>query len=445
MLKRALMSLLLTSALAAGAIVAGGVPASAAPAPPRPDVTFSTAPDALSRYQGQVVCDPSEKPGPTAMRELLRRTYGVANAGGTGRDCGQGGRSEHKEGRAYDWMLDVGDPKEKEIADSFVAWLTGKDSKGVQAGNARRLGIMYVIWNKRIWGSYSGGWEAYTGSQPHTDHVHMSFSWDGAFKRTSWWTGTAVTRPDYGPCQVYIGEPIPRPTASTPNYAPCAPPVPRIAGVVTGDFNGDGRTEMGTYRGGQFVLRVSGRDIRFSYGRAGDVPVAGDWNGDGTDGIGVFRDGTWYVRNTLSSGPSWKTFTYGRAGDTPVVGSWDGRAVGVGVVRDAEWILRTGVGAGPATVRATYGKPSDLPVVGDWDGDGREGLGVYRGGTWVLAHDARGASPRQTVRFGHAEAIPAVGDWNGDRRTTLGVVRLTEFVWSDDLGAAQRRTSGVPF
>ena len=56
---------------------------------------------------------------------------------------------------------------------------------------ARRLGIQYVIWNKRIWGSYnaSAGWRAYTGANKHTDHVHISFTWAGANMNTSFWTG----------------------------------------------------------------------------------------------------------------------------------------------------------------------------------------------------------------------------------------------------------------
>jgi peptidoglycan hydrolase-like protein with peptidoglycan-binding domain len=66
---------------------------------------------------------------------------------------------------------------------------------------ARRFGIMYIIWNKKMWRAYDPGrgWAAYTGSSPHTDHIHFSFSWDGADKRTSWWTGKAVTTADPGP------------------------------------------------------------------------------------------------------------------------------------------------------------------------------------------------------------------------------------------------------
>ena len=51
---------------------------------------------------------------------------------------------------------------------------------------------MYIIHDRRIWGSYRAteGWRPYVGANPHTDHVHFSSSWAGAHKRTSWWDGT---------------------------------------------------------------------------------------------------------------------------------------------------------------------------------------------------------------------------------------------------------------
>jgi hypothetical protein len=59
----------------------------------------------------------------------------------------------------------------------------------------RRLGVMYIIYNRRIWASYRAeeGWRPYVGANPHTDHIHFSFSWAGARKQTSYWDGTPVT------------------------------------------------------------------------------------------------------------------------------------------------------------------------------------------------------------------------------------------------------------
>ena len=53
-----------------------------------------------------------------------------------------------------------------------------KGPDGKSAYWARRLGIMYIGYNKRIWGSYraSEGWRKLSNSNPHTDHVHFSFS-----------------------------------------------------------------------------------------------------------------------------------------------------------------------------------------------------------------------------------------------------------------------------
>lgn len=44
------------------------------------------------------------------------------------------------------------------------------------AGDARLTGGGYVIYNRRITTSNFAGWAAYTGSNPHTKHVHTSFS-----------------------------------------------------------------------------------------------------------------------------------------------------------------------------------------------------------------------------------------------------------------------------
>ncbi|GKQ39634.1 hypothetical protein [Streptomyces sp. A012304] len=53
---------------------------------------------------------------------------------------------------------------------------------------------MYMIWNRRIWMANrpGAGWQPYRGANPHTDHVHFSFSWAGARKETSWRKGPVV-------------------------------------------------------------------------------------------------------------------------------------------------------------------------------------------------------------------------------------------------------------
>ena len=103
--------------------------------------------------------------------------------------------SEHKEGRAWDWAIPA-TTKDRATAQHVVDWLSADN--GVMA---RRFGIMYIIWDRHIWGVYrpQDGWRPYSGESAHTDHVHFSFSWDGAEKRTSWWTGVPVTVAGPGP------------------------------------------------------------------------------------------------------------------------------------------------------------------------------------------------------------------------------------------------------
>ncbi|MFC5380366.1 VCBS repeat-containing protein [Aquipuribacter nitratireducens] len=416
---------LVACAVAAVAVLAvGAAPASAAPAEPRPAFTFSTLPEAPSRYQGQVSCDPREKPGVTALRAVLKATYGYANSGGSVRSCSQGGQSEHKEGRAYDWMRDVAVPEQKAMADAFVAWATGPDPRGVAGGNAHRMGVQYLIWNKRIWNARSG-WKAYTGSSPHTDHVHVSLSWDGAWKRTSWWDGTVVTRFDQGPCQFFVGEPA-RPY-SAPNYSPCPDPIPRVAGTFAADFDGDGRDEVGTYHSGRFVVRTASGLVSVPFGQPGDLPVAGDWDGDGRAGIGVFRGGTWYLRQTLTSGQPQVSFTSGRAGDRPVVGDWDGNGTDeVAVFRSGTWFVRVSTRPTAVTRTVVWGQAGDRAVAGDWDRDGADDLGLVRSSTWYLAADASASRLFRQVRFGWTNGLPVAGDWDGDGRDTFGSLKMAE-------------------
>ncbi|MEJ7764577.1 MAG: hypothetical protein WKF86_03685 [Acidimicrobiales bacterium] len=196
-------SALATVALAVAVLL--GATATAEAAPPSAAVwpnapAFPSTIDPLASYVGQTTCDPTAKPGALALRDLLEATYPVTTSLGIGRDCSIGGQSEHKEGRAYDWGVNAFDPYQKALADNFLGWLLAPDSYGNVNAMARRMGLMYVIWNRQVWKSYgtNRGWQAYTGANPHTDHVHFSLSWDGAYKRTSWYSPPTPVVPDIG-------------------------------------------------------------------------------------------------------------------------------------------------------------------------------------------------------------------------------------------------------
>ncbi|GAA3937167.1 hypothetical protein GCM10023085_18190 [Actinomadura viridis] len=172
----------------------GVVPAHAAPGTPN----FGPGIEGYAGYDGQDTCDPVAKPGVSGFRDLLNRAYGSHTAYIT-RACDVGGTSEHKEGRALDYMLDVNDGADRAVADDVLSWLLATDQYGNRHAMARRLGVMYIIWNRRIWKAYeaSSGWQSYSGSNPHTDHIHVSFGWAGARKQTTWWSAPS------GPANVY--------------------------------------------------------------------------------------------------------------------------------------------------------------------------------------------------------------------------------------------------
>jgi hypothetical protein len=176
--------------------------------PLRPGRATGPEIEPLPSYQPQTTCDPTPKPGAVALLDLLLRAYPGTRNLGIIRECHVGGTSEHKEGRALDWGVSALDPAEKAKADELIAQLLATDVHGNVAALARRLGVMYLIWDQRIW-TPKGGWQPYSGSSPHTDHVHISLTREGAQKLTSYWTGV-VAHPSSGPWTPPVPAPSPR-------------------------------------------------------------------------------------------------------------------------------------------------------------------------------------------------------------------------------------------
>ena len=181
-----------------------GLPAAAVPTVPR---ALPEGYDVAPTYEGQGQCDPTAKPGTQAVADLIKLTYGASQTVWIPRACDVGGQSEHKEGRALDWMTSVRDAQQRANAEAFLAWLLGPDQFGTPYGNAMRMGVMYIGWNDRIWRGYdtTRGWTELKGcfATPasgsdtvcHRNHIHISFTWDGASGRTSFWDGTPMDGP----------------------------------------------------------------------------------------------------------------------------------------------------------------------------------------------------------------------------------------------------------
>ena len=63
---------------------------------------------------------------------------------------------------------------------------------------------------------------------------------------------------------------------------------------VTGDFNGDGITDIAVYIDGQWFIDLNGDgkwdsgDLWAQLGTENDIPVTGDWDADGKTDIGIY-------------------------------------------------------------------------------------------------------------------------------------------------------------
>lgn len=201
--RRTPFAVLAATALAASVVPALVAPAAQAAAPVTP--SFRAAIEAPADYDGQSTCSPAAKPGTVKLARLLVATYGKASIG-ISRPCSDGGQSEHKEGRALDWMLSYKNKAQRAKVQAFLTWLLAPDKYGNQAAMARRLGVMYMGWNNQMWRAYgSMGWGDLKGCTTnramkaasydttcHRNHLHISLSWDGAAGLTSFWTGTAL-------------------------------------------------------------------------------------------------------------------------------------------------------------------------------------------------------------------------------------------------------------
>ena len=157
--------------------------------------------------------------------------YPETRNAGIVRTCSIGGASEHKEGRAWDWKVNAANPSDAAAVQDLLDWLMATDDFGNSSAMARRLGVMYVIWNSQIWKSYQAdrGWQPYRGASAHADHVHISFSWAGALQLTSYWTGQVS-----GTVSSPIVVVTPSPTASATPPPDAALGDPLLTGPVAG-------------------------------------------------------------------------------------------------------------------------------------------------------------------------------------------------------------------
>jgi peptidoglycan hydrolase-like protein with peptidoglycan-binding domain len=245
-----------------------------------PPAKLSSAVDPAPTYQPQTGCAAKAMPGTVRLRALALATYGRGGTSpATPRPCTDGGTSEHKDGRAWDWMLNVSNKADRGVAADFLSWLTGPGPSGVDGEMAARLGVMYVIYDHRIWAGYSPGWRPYSGADPHTSHIHISLTWNGARAHTSFWTGR-VWPTDVGACVVFSGQPSVV-AGKRPRTTPCPAPAAAPRGSTrplawlgsAGQAVADAQALLGVDSSGRFDAAT--RRAVIAYQRSHELPRTG--------------------------------------------------------------------------------------------------------------------------------------------------------------------------
>jgi hypothetical protein len=241
---------------------------------------------------------------------------------------------------------------------------------------------------------------------------------------------------------------------------------------IAGDFDGDGDSETGIFRAGEWFIDLNGNgvwdrdDLWARLGEEGDQPIVGDWDGDGKDDIGVYGQ---QVAVNVDSAPAERGLPdanndvirddqndtvaqtgrpvrflkRGADGDIrsdavehvlnlntdnglAVAGDFNGDGIDtVAIFRDGHWTIDVN-GDGQITdadVQKDFGQAGDQPVAGDFDGDGIDEVGIYRDGNWLIAIEKDGEATTTEFQLGGPGRLPVVGDFDGDGRDDAAVYR----------------------
>ncbi|MFV0306515.1 MAG: hypothetical protein ACK5OX_02085 [Desertimonas sp.] len=305
--------------------------------------------------------------------------------------------SNHAAGRALDIMVGTtGGGYNQARGNAIADWLLAPDADGNQNANARRLGVMQILWNDKCWNADGDrGVASAVDMRPcgigHFDHVHIDMNLPGADDNVSFW-------------------------GATPE------PAPKLNGMIIW------QQPIGYYAAQRWI-NISNATITRGYvGTQYDKIAIGDFDSDGvrddellySSSTGEMQMYSWEEATPeLVASGQW-TSGWGEL----LVGDFDGdgfandlflRDVDSGYYQVHSWHGFANVLRSDGTITLNR-----MVVVGDWDADGRDdetfwyerGTGRYMVHTW----QAWQPTLRRSGTFPSQWDLIVPGDWDSQGR-----------------------------
>lgn len=207
--------------------------------------------------------------------------------------------------------------------------------------------------------------------------------------------------------------------------------------LTPADFDGDNKTDVAVWRPGAapsagfYILQSTTNTVLYEqFGQTGDdVSVTGDWDGDGKADPAAYRDaavGTqsyFYYRGSLNNPSGIVTYLpWGTTGDRPLKGDFDGDVKqDLAVFRPSNSVWYINQTSTSTTRFESWGVPTDKFILGDFDGDGKTDPTVFRNGVWYIKQSSTGT--QAYISWGLGTDTTVTGDFDSDGKSDVGVYR----------------------